>query len=86
MRWGLVPFWAKDIKIGWPTSMPKPKASTRGRRSARRFSGAADFAAYAIDAFDWLHHEGAHGLAVEVDPLVDPISDPVIACVGNEPA
>jgi peptidoglycan/xylan/chitin deacetylase (PgdA/CDA1 family) len=25
-----------------------------------RFSGAADFAAYAIDAFDWLHREGAH--------------------------
>jgi len=25
-----------------------------------RFSGAADFAAYVIDAFDWLHREGAH--------------------------
>ena len=25
-----------------------------------RFSGAADFAAYVIDAFDWLHAEGAH--------------------------
>jgi peptidoglycan/xylan/chitin deacetylase (PgdA/CDA1 family) len=25
-----------------------------------RFSGAADFAAYVIDAFDWLHCEGAH--------------------------
>ena len=25
-----------------------------------RFSGAADFAAYAIEAFDWLHREGAH--------------------------
>ena len=24
-----------------------------------RFSGAADFAAYVIDAFDWLHREGA---------------------------
>jgi hypothetical protein len=23
-------------------------------------SGAADFAAYVIDAFDWLHREGAH--------------------------
>jgi peptidoglycan/xylan/chitin deacetylase (PgdA/CDA1 family) len=26
----------------------------------QRFSGAADFAAYVIDAFDWLHREGAH--------------------------
>jgi peptidoglycan/xylan/chitin deacetylase (PgdA/CDA1 family) len=25
-----------------------------------RFSGATDFAAYVIDAFDWLHREGAH--------------------------
>ena len=25
-----------------------------------RFSGAADFTAYVIDAFDWLHREGAH--------------------------
>jgi allantoinase len=25
-----------------------------------RFSGAADFATYVIDAFDWLHREGAH--------------------------
>ena len=25
-----------------------------------RFSGATDFAAYVIDAFDWLHAEGAH--------------------------
>ena len=25
-----------------------------------RFSGAADFAAYVIDAFDWLYCEGAH--------------------------
>ena len=25
-----------------------------------RFSGAADFVAYAIDAFDWLHREGTH--------------------------
>jgi peptidoglycan/xylan/chitin deacetylase (PgdA/CDA1 family) len=25
-----------------------------------RFSGAADFAAYVIEAFDWLHREGAH--------------------------
>ena len=26
----------------------------------QRFSGAADFAAYLIEAFDWLHREGAH--------------------------
>jgi len=26
----------------------------------QRFSGAADFAAYVIDAFDWLHREGGH--------------------------
>ena len=26
----------------------------------QRFSGAADFAAYVIEAFDWLHREGAH--------------------------
>ena len=25
-----------------------------------RFSGAADFAAYVIDAFDWLQREGVH--------------------------
>jgi peptidoglycan/xylan/chitin deacetylase (PgdA/CDA1 family) len=25
-----------------------------------RFSGAGDFASYVIDAFDWLHREGAH--------------------------
>jgi peptidoglycan/xylan/chitin deacetylase (PgdA/CDA1 family) len=27
---------------------------------SNRFSGAADFSAYVIDAFDWLHTEGAH--------------------------
>jgi len=27
---------------------------------SNRFSGAADFAAYVIDAFDWLYREGAH--------------------------
>ena len=26
----------------------------------QRFSGAADFAEYVIEAFDWLHWEGAH--------------------------
>jgi peptidoglycan/xylan/chitin deacetylase (PgdA/CDA1 family) len=26
----------------------------------QRFSGAADFAEYVIEAFDWLHREGAH--------------------------
>ena len=25
-----------------------------------RFCGAGDFASYVIDAFDWLHREGAH--------------------------
>jgi hypothetical protein len=32
-----------------------------------RFSGAADFAAYVIDAFDWLHREGAHVPKDDVD-------------------
>jgi hypothetical protein len=31
-----------------------------------RFSGAVDFAAYVIDAFDWLHREGAHAPAAAV--------------------
>jgi peptidoglycan/xylan/chitin deacetylase (PgdA/CDA1 family) len=40
----------------------EPAARRDARRGANtnRFSGAADFAAYVIDAFDWLHREGAH--------------------------
>jgi putative SOS response-associated peptidase YedK len=41
MRWGLVPFWAKDIKVGFATSTPKPRASIRSPPSARPFSGGA---------------------------------------------
>jgi hypothetical protein len=44
----------------------RPSLRARRQKDARRgantnrFSGAADFAAYVIDAFDWLHREGAH--------------------------
>jgi putative SOS response-associated peptidase YedK len=36
MRWGLVPFWAKDIKVGSRTSTPRPKEL----RASRRFGPA----------------------------------------------
>ena len=41
---------------------PAARRQKDARRGANtnRFSGAADFAAYVIDAFDWLHREGAH--------------------------
>ena len=35
MRWGLVPFWEKDIKVGFANINAKAGASTRSRPSAR---------------------------------------------------
>ena len=40
-RWGLVPFWAKDINVALRTSTPRPKGSRTRRSSARRSSAAA---------------------------------------------
>ena len=36
MRWGLVPFWAKDIKVGFANINAKAEASKPSRPSARR--------------------------------------------------
>ena len=33
-RWGLIPHWAKDTKIGYTQSMPEPRRSLANRRSA----------------------------------------------------
>ena len=41
LRWGLVPFWAKDLNVGFPISTPKPRGSKVSRRSARHSSGGA---------------------------------------------
>jgi putative SOS response-associated peptidase YedK len=42
MRWGLIPYWAKDEKIGFSTINAGPTRSTPTRRSASRSdSGAA---------------------------------------------
>jgi putative SOS response-associated peptidase YedK len=41
MRWGLVPFWAKDIKVGFANVKPRPKGSRASRLSAERSSKAA---------------------------------------------
>jgi SOS response associated peptidase (SRAP) len=35
MRWGLVPFWAKDIKVGFANIPPKPRGSRASPPSAR---------------------------------------------------
>src|ERR1700751_3555473 len=40
MRWGLVPFWANDLKVGFRISTPKPRELKINRRSARRSRGA----------------------------------------------
>ena len=39
LRWGLVPFWAKDIKVVFRTSTPKPRGSKGNLPSARHSSG-----------------------------------------------
>jgi peptidoglycan/xylan/chitin deacetylase (PgdA/CDA1 family) len=47
----------------WPGRSPGGGVHRRQFRfsgATNRFSGAADFAGYAIDAFDWLHREGAN--------------------------
>src|SRR5207248_8677637 len=41
MRWGLVPYWAKDTKIGFSTINGWPRQWTRSRYSAKRLSDAA---------------------------------------------
>ena len=41
MRWGLVPFWAKDIKVGLANINAKAEGIENSRPSARRSSGAA---------------------------------------------
>ena len=40
LRWGLVPYWAKDLKVGFANINAKA-VSRRGQPSARRSSGAA---------------------------------------------
>ena len=35
MRWGLVPFWAKDIKVGFANINPKPRGSKGSPPSVR---------------------------------------------------
>jgi putative SOS response-associated peptidase YedK len=39
MRWGLVPFWAKDIKTGFAAFNAKAGGSRASRPSATHFSG-----------------------------------------------
>ena len=41
MRWGLVPFWAKDIKVGFANINAKAEGIETSRPSARHFSGGA---------------------------------------------
>ena len=41
MRWGLVLFWAKGIKVGFANITPGPKKLTPSRPSARRSGSAA---------------------------------------------
>src|ERR1700747_2639195 len=40
-RWGLVPYWAKDLKVGSPTLTPRPRGSRTGPPSVRRSGGDA---------------------------------------------
>jgi len=40
LRWGLIPYWEKDIKVGF-ANMRRPRASRASRRFARRSSVAA---------------------------------------------
>jgi putative SOS response-associated peptidase YedK len=40
MRWGLVPFWAKDLKVGFANINAKLRGSRVSRPSARRSNGA----------------------------------------------
>jgi SOS response associated peptidase (SRAP) len=41
MRWGLVPFWAKDIKVGFSNINAKAEGIEGSRHSARHSSGGA---------------------------------------------
>ena len=41
LRWGLVPFWAKDLNVGFANITAKAKGSRQSRPSARRPSAAA---------------------------------------------
>jgi putative SOS response-associated peptidase YedK len=44
MRWGLVPFWAKDIKVGFSNVNAKAEGIENKPVSARHFSvGAASY-------------------------------------------
>jgi hypothetical protein len=40
MRWGLVPFWAKDIKVGFANINAKAEGTRARRRSVKHFSDA----------------------------------------------
>ena len=50
MRWAAGGIW----------SCPTRSTPTTCSFHTQRFSGARDFADYLIEAFDWLHREGAH--------------------------
>ena len=41
MRWGLIPYWAKDIKIGFSTINARAEEVAPSRRSAKPFSAGA---------------------------------------------
>ena len=41
MRWGLVPYWAKDIKVGFANINAKAEGIESNQRSARHTSAAA---------------------------------------------
>jgi putative SOS response-associated peptidase YedK len=40
LRWGLVPYWGKDIKVGFANINAKAEASRLGRPSAKHSNGA----------------------------------------------
>src|ERR1700757_2688250 len=41
LRWGLVPYWAKDIKVASPTSTPRPRGLRTSQPSVTHSSAAA---------------------------------------------
>ena len=51
-RWGLVPFWAKDIRVGFANINAKAEGVERGPPSARRSSAAAAFSR-SITFYEW---------------------------------
>ena len=50
LRWGLVPYWAKDLKVGFANINEVPKAN---RRFARRRSSAAAVLCRSITFTNW---------------------------------